>query len=92
MNMLVFGKNCGSFTDDDGVVIEYYKISGVMGVDYVEQVNDGVNLTIGSECGKFSVTKSVFELLPDDLESYDGGLLLDVDFNSKKKIVHADIV
>ena len=92
MNMLVFGKNCGTFPNDDGVVIEYYKISGVMSADYVEQVNDGVNVTIGSECGKFSVSKSVFDSLPDDIESYDGGLLLDVDFNSKKKIVHAEIV
>jgi len=91
MNMLVFGKNCGSFPNDDGVIVEFYKLSGVMLPEYVEQINDGVNITVGGECGKFSVSKSVFDSLPDDVESYEGGLLLDVDFNAKKKIVHADI-
>lgn len=91
MKMLVFGKNGGSFPNDDGEIVEYYKISGVKFVRYVEQKNDGVNITVGGECGKYSVIKSVFDALPDDAESYDGGLLLDIDFDDKKKIVHVDI-
>ena len=91
MKMLVFGKNCGAFPNDNGEIVEFYKLSAVKYAEYVEQKNDGVNITVGGECGKYSVIKSVFDALPDDAESYDGGLLLDVDFDDKKKIVHADI-
>lgn len=92
MKMLVFGKNCGAFTNDDGEFVEFFKVSGVKSAQYVEQKNDGVNITVGGECNKYTVIKSVFNVLPDDAESYDGGLLLDVDFDDKKKIVSADIV
>ena len=91
MKMLVYGKNCGAFANDDGELIEFWKISGVKLARYVDQKDDGVNKTIGGECNKYSVTKSVFDVLPDDVESYDGGLLLNVDFDDKKKIVFADI-
>ena len=91
MKMLVYGKNCGSFVNDNGEVVEFWKLSGVKFARYVDQKDDGVNKVIGGECNKYSVLKSVFESLPDDAESYDGGLLLDVDFDDKKKIVHCDI-
>ena len=91
MKMLVFGKSGGSFPNDNGEIVEYYKVFGVKFARYVEQKNDGVNIVVGGECGKYSVIKSVFDALPDDAESYDGGLLLDIDFDDKKKIVHADV-
>lgn len=91
MKLLAFGKNCGSFVNDAGEVVEFFKLSAVKLAEYVEQKNDGVNVTVGGECNKFSVLKSVFDALPDDPESYDGGLLLDVDFDDKKKIFSVDL-
>ena len=91
MKVLAFGKNCGAFPNDNGEVIEFFKLSAVKLSNYVEQKNDGVNITVGGECSKFTVTKFVFQALPDDAESYEGGLLLDVDFDDKKKIVDVDL-
>lgn len=92
LKMLVFGKNCGSFENDDGKVVEFFKISAVKFARYVEQIDDGVYRTVGGECNKYSVLPSVFSVLPDDAESYDGGLLLDVEFDDRKKIVAVEIV
>ena len=73
LKMLFFGKNCGSFENDDGKVVEFFKISAVKFARYVEQIDDGVYRTVGGECNKYSVLPSVFSVLPDDAESYDGG-------------------
>lgn len=91
MKMLAFGKDCGSFPNEHGEIVEYWKVSGVKLADYVEQVNDGVRITVGGICNRFSCTSSVFNSLPDDAQSYDGGLMLDVDFDDKKKIVGVDL-
>lgn len=91
MKMLAFGKNCGSFENDNGEVIEYYKISAVKLAEYVKQTNDGVNIQVGGECGKYSCTSNVFKSLPDDPVDYAAGLLLNVDFDDKKKIVEVDL-
>lgn len=88
MKILAFGKNCGSFTNDQGEVVEYYKLSGVK---FVAQVDDGVNKLVGAECGKFSMTKDAFNDLPDDAESYENGLMLQCDFDDKKKIIGVDV-
>lgn len=87
MKMLCFGKNCGSFVNDNGEVINYWKLSLVKLSEYVEQKSDGINIQVGGECGKFSCTSAIFDCLPDDVKDYDGGLLLNVGFDEKKKIV-----
>ena len=89
--MLAFGKDCGSFPNEHGEIVEYYKISAVKLADYVEQVNDGVKITVGGLCSRFSCTSSVFNDLPDDPVDYADGLLLDVDFDDKKKIVGVEL-
>lgn len=92
MKMLVYGKNCGSFSNDDGENVKFYKLSALKFAQFVEQKNEKYTKVIGGECNKYSVLKSIFDDLPDDAESYDGGLLLDVEFDDKKKIVVANIV
>ena len=47
MKMLVYGKNCGSFVNDNGEVVEFWKLSGVKFARYVDQKDDGVNKVIG---------------------------------------------
>ena len=91
MKMLCYGKNRGSFPNDRGEIVEYCKISAVKLAEYVEQKNDGVNITFGGECGKYSCTSSIWEALPDDPKDYVDGLLLNVGFDEKKKIVEAEI-
>lgn len=92
MKMLAYGKNKGTFVNDSGEAIEYFKLSAVKLAEYVDQKNDGLNVTIGGECGKYSCTSSIWESLPDDPKDYVGGLLLDVGFDEKKKIVEVDLL
>ena len=92
MKMLCYGKNKGSFPNDKGEVIEFWKVSCVKLAEYVEQKNDGVNVQVGGECGKYSCTSSIWDALPDDAKDYVGGLLLNVGFDEKKKIVEVDYV
>ena len=92
MKMLVFGKDCGSFPNDRGEIVDYWKISAVKPAKFVEQVNNGPKLTVGGTASRFSCTQSVFETLPDDLESYPNeGVLYDLEFNDKGKIVGVEI-
>lgn len=93
MKLLVFGKDCGAFPNDQGEIVEYWKISAVKPANRVQQVNDGVKITVGGTASRFSCTQSVFELLPDDLGSYPPeGVLYDLEFDDKGKIVCVDIV
>lgn len=88
MKITVFGKNCGSFVTDNGEAISYFKVSGVKSVD---QLSDGVNKTVGYSCEKFKISDSAFADLPDDIESYEGGLPINADFDDKGKIVAVEL-
>lgn len=92
MKMLCYGKDCGSFPNDQGVIVDFWKLSLVKPADYIDQVNDGVKIVVGGQCNRFSCSQSVFESMPDDAIDYEGGLAVNVEFDDKKKIVGIDLI
>ena len=92
MKMICYGKDCGSFPNEQGVIVEFWKLSLVKPAQYIDQINDGVKVVVGGQCSRYSCTQSVFESLPDVAKDYLGGLDLNIEFDDKKKIVGVDLV
>ena len=87
MKLIVYGKVRREFTTKSGELATYRRIFARKPVEYCDQSNTKTNLFVGSECNEYKVRDIAFKLLPDDLESYEGGLVCNVDFDEKGYIV-----
>lgn len=93
MEMRIFGKQGGSFTNSEGEYIEYRKIYGLIPAGYVDQINAKDKVVAGGECGAYSCTAVSFNKLPNSAAEYgEEGIICDVDFNDKKRIVDVSII
>ena len=91
MKLIAFGKKCGVFANDRGEAVNFSKVFAVKPSEYVDQKDDGVNITVGGECNGYRCTADVFVSLPDSAKDYDGGLPIIVEFDDKQRIIHVDL-
>lgn len=81
--IIVHGKSGGKFVTPEGNTICLYKIFAAVPTEQ----RDGDWEVVGDSCLELKVSKDVFKSLPSTYESYDGGILCDVEFDYKGRVI-----
>lgn len=81
--IIVHGKSGGKFTASDGNDVTLYKVSAAVPTEQ----RSGDWVVCGDSCVELKVSKDVFNSLPSTLEAYDGGILCEVEFDFKGRVI-----